>query len=185
MPTPPTSRWLLFFAVLAVLGVAALTIPIVYNLRIQLRPEEVAAARQRWQREAPADYDLKLLVKTTTADGERDDAYDLVVRAGRPRLLGSNGSLLYVDPSLAVVLGTGVLTLPQEDVRLYGIDALFAQMEKDLREDAAGSGRNYATAVFSPVDGHPTRYVHRLHGTRNRIEWLIRLDRIQGERNGP
>jgi hypothetical protein len=185
MPTtrPRPARWLLVFAVLAALGGAAVTIPIVYNLRIQLRPEAVAAAHQQWESAAAAEYDLKLLVKTTTAEGERNDSFVLQVRRGRAVILGGDGTLLYLDPSLAALLGTGMLALPQEDVRLYGIDALFAQMAKDLREDAARGGRNYATAVFSPLDGHPTRYVHRIHRTHDRIEWLIRLDRL--DRSAP
>jgi hypothetical protein len=188
MPTPdrpPKRRWLAIFLILGALGLAAMAIPIIYNLSIQLRPEELAAARERWHREAPKDYDLSLLVKTTTPEAEREDAYRLQVRGGRPVSLGQNGSLLYIDPQLAVILGPEVLSLPSIDLRGYSIDALFAQMEKDLEDNVAAGGKNYTRAVFNPQDGHPSRYIHRVGRTRNQVDWFIRLDRTPAGRSGP
>ena len=51
-----TSVW--FFAVLVALTGLAIGIPYVYNLRQLLKPEDVAAARRRWDESGPADYDL-------------------------------------------------------------------------------------------------------------------------------
>jgi hypothetical protein len=180
---PPSRRWLLFFAVLALLGTAATVIPIVYNLSLQLRPEQLAAARERWRRQAPADYQVKLLEHTTHEGRETEDEYVLEVRDGRVRMLGSNGELLYVDLAAAVLLGPGVAALPPEDLRRYGVEALFDQMEEALRENAA-VGRNYLTAQFDPADGHPLRYVRRIRGTKERVEWFVRLERRSPEK-GP
>ncbi len=170
-------RWVAFFMVLALLGIAAVIIPIVYNLGQQLRPEQLAAARERWRRNAPADYDLKLLIHTTHEGRETEDEYVLVVRGGRPRALGSNKELLYVAPSLAVLLGSCILALPPEDLRRHGVEALFDQMEEALRHDEASGGRNYITAKFDPADGHPQHYVRRIRGTKERVEWFVRLER--------
>ncbi len=178
MNRPHSRRWLAFFAVLAVLGLAALIIPIVYNLSIQLRPEQVAQARALWQRAAPRNYDLDELVLTSHGGDEMDkDRYVILVRDGRTVLIGSNDVLIYVDPSLAAVLGPPVLALPPEDPARYGIEALFAQMEEALQHGVAAGGRDYVTATFDPHDGHPTRYIHRVRGTGEREEWLPRLDR--------
>jgi hypothetical protein len=173
----PSRRWVVFFVVLGLLGIAAMVIPIVYNLGQQLRPEQLAAARERWRRNAPADYDLKLLVHTTHEGRETEDEYLLAVRGGHPRALGSNRELLYIDPSAAVLLGPGPLALPPEDPRRYGVEALFGQMEEALRHDEASGGRNYVTAKFDPDDGHPQRYVRRVRGTKERVEWFVRLER--------
>jgi len=42
--------WLWFFLILLILASVAITIPIVYNLRLQLKPEQLEQARERWQR---------------------------------------------------------------------------------------------------------------------------------------
>ncbi len=181
--SPPSRRWLWFFAVLAVLGIAAMVIPIVYNLSQQLTPEQLAAARQRWREHAPADYHLELLVQTTNREGhEETDEYVMEVRGGRIRLLGDKKykELLHVDPAQAVLLGPAILALPREDLRNYGVEALFNRMEEALRENAAG-GRNYLTAQFDPGDGHPLRYVRRIRGTKERVEWFVILERPAGE----
>jgi hypothetical protein len=179
MPPPPR-RWLLFFAVLALLGAAATVIPIVYNLRLQLRPGQLAAARDLWGRKAPADYRLEILVSTNHEGRETRDEYVLEVRGGRVRLLGSNGEVLYLDPATAVLLGPGVVALPPEDPRRYGVEALFDQMEEALRQNTSSGGRNYLTATFDPADGHPQRYVRRIRGTGERVEWFVRMERRRG-----
>jgi hypothetical protein len=174
---PPRARSVWFFLALAVLGAAALVIPIVYNLGQQLRPGQVADAREKWRRHAPADYDFKLLVRTAHEGGEEEDEWVVAVRGGRVRMVGSNGHILFLDPALAILAGAGFLALPPEDLRRHGVEALFDRMEEALREDAASGRRNYVTAKFDPVDGHPQHYVRRIRGTRERVEWLVRRDR--------
>jgi hypothetical protein len=44
-------------------------------------------------------------------------------------------------------------------------------MESKLRDDVAAGGRNYATAIFDTKDGHPLRYIHRVSGSDERIQW--------------
>jgi hypothetical protein len=177
MSPPSRGSWLWFFAVLAVLGIAAMVIPIVYNLSQQLRPEVLAAARQRWHEHAPADYRLELLVQTTHEGNEEKDEYVLEVRGGRVRMAGSNKELLYLDPSMAVLVGPAILALPPEDLRRHGVEALFDRMEEALKDNAAAGGRNYLTAKFDPIDGHPEHYVCRIRGTKERVEWFVRLER--------
>ena len=60
-------RWVPFFLVLVALGAVAVVVPIVYNLRLQLRPEQLEQARQRWREQGPPDYDLSCERKTTEA----------------------------------------------------------------------------------------------------------------------
>ncbi len=50
-------------------------------------------------------------------------------------------------------------------------------MEEALRHDEASGGRNYITAKFDPADGHPQHYVRRIRGTKERVEWFVRLER--------
>jgi hypothetical protein len=175
----PYSRrsWVLFFLVLSGLGLAALTIPIVYNLSLQLRPGQLAAARQRWRSKAPADYDLKVLERITHGTEEEDNEYFVAVRGGRPVLMGCNGEVLFVDPALAWMLGLAILTVPQEDPRAHDVEGMFDHIEETLKKDVSLGGRNYCTAAFDANDGHPQRFVHRVRGTRERLEWIVRLEK--------
>jgi hypothetical protein len=159
-----------FFLTLGALGAAAVTINFVYNLSLQLRPEQVAQARALWRQNAPADYDLEWLVRTTHGGEDQDDENSLYVRGGRPALLGCNGELLYADPWFPA--------LPRDDPRLRGVEGMFDAMEEALRHDVSVGGRNYCTATFDLRDGHPQHFIHRVRGTRERVEWIVRLRRV-------
>jgi hypothetical protein len=177
-PLPRPRRWVWFFLALVVLGVTAVVVPIVYNLSIQLRPEQLAEARRLWRENAPADYDLEYLVKTTKADGEEETPYRVEVRGGRAVFVAANGEVLGVDAALAAIAGPVLPALSPEEAGRYAVPALFDQIEATLHQDETAGGRHFATARFDPKDGHPYHYVHRVRGTRERVEWNVKLTRI-------
>src|SRR5262245_43962052 len=74
-----TSTW--FFLGLLLLGTIAIVVPIVYNLKQQLTPEQLAEARERWRRHGPDNYDLTCRERRDT--NEEGDLYEVKVRAGR------------------------------------------------------------------------------------------------------
>jgi|SRR5579875_415882 hypothetical protein len=170
-------RWIGFFIILAVLAAIAIVVPLVYNLSIQLRPEQLTEARQRWQEHAPPDYDLEYLVRTTHPNQEEERAYLVQVREGRVVLVVCNSDVIYLDPALAFAAGLSVLALSSENPDQYGVPALFEAIETTLRQDEAAGRRSFATAQFDPKDGHPFHYVHRVRGTKERVEWNIQLIR--------
>jgi hypothetical protein len=173
---PSSSRqWIVLFLILAALGLAAVTIPIVYNLAMQLHPEQVAHARRLWQQHAPSDYDLEMLIRTEHGSSKVDEEFFVAVRGGRALFLGCNGEVFYADPSLALLAGPGLLALPQEDPRPHTVEGLFDSMEETLRQDVSVGGRNYCTASFDEADGHPLHFIHRIRGTHDRVEWFVRL----------
>jgi hypothetical protein len=179
MPTPPRSRrslrWIGFFIVLAVSAAIAVIVPLVYNLTIQLRPEQLVEARRRWQVNIVSNYDLEYLVRTTQSDQGRESAYLVQVRSGQVVLVVCNSDVVYLDPALAVVVGLAVPALSSENPRQFGVPALFDEMEATLRQDESSGHRNFATAQFDPKDGHPFHYVHRVRGTKERVEWNIKF----------
>lgn len=173
---PRPSTW--FFLLLAVLAVAAVVIPIVYNLSLQLRPEELALAKERWREHAPRDYDLEYRFKLDDDPEAAEDRYRVAVRAGRVVLAGCNREVLLLDPRVGSLAGVAVRAVPGEDAHACGVEALFEQIETALRQDETSGRRNYATASFDPADGHPLRFIHRVSGTRQRIEFHVKLKAV-------
>ena len=74
----PNRGWIWYFVILAVLTVVATTVLVVYNLRQQLRPEQLAAARKLWDEKRPADY-----VLTYTKKGNATGTFVVTVRKGK------------------------------------------------------------------------------------------------------
>lgn len=163
--------------ILAVLAGVAISVPLIYNLSIQLRPEQLAEARQRWQQHALPYYDLECLIRTTNDGQQEERAYLVQVRGGRVVLIVDNGEVVYLDASLTGVAGLGVPALSSEDPRRYGVPALFDEIEAALHQDELAGRRNFATAQFDPQDGHPFHYVHRVRSAKERVEWNIKMTR--------
>src|SRR5947209_14393116 len=74
----PSRGWIWYFVIVAALTVLATTILVVYNLRQQLRPEQLAAARPLWEQKRPPDY-----VLTYTKKGGATGTFIVTVRKGK------------------------------------------------------------------------------------------------------
>jgi hypothetical protein len=167
---PPKARsrtWVWFFVFLAAMGAAAVTLPIVYNLSLQLRPEDLAAARAHWQAAGPRDYDLQYQEKITQNGESSESEWNVQVRDGKVTAVTRDGE-----------------GLPAAAYPNFTVDGQLAEIEKGLQLDlAAGARKNYATAAFDLGDGHPTHYVRRVRGTGDRLEWNVNLKKGgEGER---
>lgn len=180
-PPPRRSRlWIGFFLVLGVLAGIAIVVPFVYNLSLQLQPNQLVEARRRWQENRPTDYDLKCLVKRLEGGvAERDQEFLVQVRAGRVVVIVDEGEVVYLDPALAFVAGPAVQGVSSEDPGHYGVAALFDEIETALRQRATEERRYYIKADFDSRDGHPNHYVRRLPRTKERVEWFVKLALIQ------
>ncbi len=146
--------WLWYFLILAGLTVLAVVFLIWYNLSQQLRPEELAAARQRWQAKGLRDYRLTYTIKR--GEGAADSVV-VVVRGGKTVSAAVNGR-----PE------------PAERLHFYGMDRLFDDIERFLDMDKApGKRRTYARARFADADGHLEWYVRRVMEGRERLEITV------------
>jgi hypothetical protein len=171
------ARSLWFFVPLVVLGAVGVVIPIVYNLGLQLKPEQLVGARERWREHGTQDYDLDYMARYDQLP--EPDEIGIRVRGGKVVRVIMNTEVLRFDDAAGLALGLAVRTLPPRDFSGQTVEGMFDQIEKRMREDAASAGRrNYATASFDLRDGHPIRYVHRVSGTKLREEWQIKLTRV-------
>jgi hypothetical protein len=174
MAEPRYRTWVWFFLVLAVLGAIAVVVPIVYNLGLQLTPDQLAQARGRWRAAGPADYDLDYQQKLTARGETEVTVYSVQVRNRRVTAVFCNGELTLLGGSAEAVLGLWPRLLPGPQGAL-DVDGMFDRMEGAVRDDAGSPRRPYVTATFDKHDGHPTRYVHRVRATGERLEWTIKL----------
>jgi len=184
MTAPPSRRprrWIGFFVVLAAMSAGAIVTNLVYNLSIQLRPEQLGEAQRRWQENAAADYDLEYLVEVTSeAEAEPDKReYMVKVREGRVVLVVDSDEVVYLEPSLAALAGPAALGISSAEPSRYGVAALLEQIETALHQDETAGRRNFVTAKFDTKDGHPFHYVRRVRGTKDRVEWNVKLTRVE------
>src|SRR5262249_52339010 len=133
--------WIWYLVIVFALAAVATTTLIVFNLGQQLTPEQLEAARKRWQEKGPRDYELRYTTKIGTEP--TIDRYVVVVRGGQVQSVTLNE----------------VVRVPKAKFSYYGMPALFDQIEQFLEIDRQpGKPRTYARAVFSPEDGHLRGY---------------------------
>jgi hypothetical protein len=189
IPAGDRNLWIYFFAVLAALGVVAVVVPIYYNRSMQLKEEDVIQARKLWEVKGPRDYDLELMRREHRLVSGSDveeiaDEYRVKVRDGRVTSVVSKarGDLL-VDETVGLALGPVIrVEPPPDDLPPLTVEDFFKEIEARIQSDrSSASGRkNYAMASFvMKEDGHPTRYVHRVAGSKQRIEWNAKLTRMK------
>jgi hypothetical protein len=165
MPPPQQSyRWVWYFVVLVLLTVAACTILVWYNLRQQLKKEDLQKAREQWKRHRPLNYDLHY-----TKRGSASGTFAVQVREGKVTSVTLDGQEITQDDK------------PIDPSRYprYDMTALLDDIETFLEEDAEpGRPRTYTVATFDPADGHLVRYVRRVMGTSERIEINAQLKKL-------
>jgi hypothetical protein len=154
-----------YFLALAVLSAAAIIIPIIANLKQQLTPEQLADARARWQQHGPASYDLRYVERIDSE--EVGDEYMVKVRDREIVSLRVNGQLVALE------------TMKPEQRRKYTVPGMFDQIEEHLTEEKDGHRRNFATADFDPATGYPRHYIRRVHGSRSRLEWMVKVTAVK------
>jgi hypothetical protein len=161
--------------VLSALGAAAVTIPLVYNLYQQLTADQVTRSRQRWQTSGPRAYTLDYQQRYTH-DGVLDETvYRVIVRHHQIAAIVCDGRLtLFSGLAPALALGPWPRALPGTSGAL-NIDGMFDHIEDQLAKDRSVPRHPYVTATFDSRDGHPTRYVHRIPGGAERLEWTVKL----------
>src|SRR5262245_20454978 len=99
--------WIHVFVFIGVASVAAAGIMIWYNLSIQLKQEQLDAARQLWQARGPKDYDMTYTRRLN--EETRLDTIKVKVRDGKVRDVLLNGKPLEASPEAA----------PDDDPRVY------------------------------------------------------------------
>jgi hypothetical protein len=171
MPPQRNPAWIWYFAVLAILTVAAISILIWFNLKQQLKPEQLAEAKTLWKKNRPSNYDL-----TYAKKGGAAGTFFVEVRNGKVVSVTLDGREITrddrpLDPSL----------YPR-----YDMGGLLDDLDQFLRLDAEPNRpRTFTIATFDPEDGHLIHYIRRVMGTSERIEITAQLTPLQETRTNP
>ncbi len=146
------NNWKWFFAIVVALSIFVAVSLIWWNLRLQLKPEQLEAARALWDTNGPADY---VLVYTTRKNEETTtDHYVVKVRQKKAYEVIVNG-----------------LPEPTDRLEYQSMDALFNYVERFLELDSEkGKPRTYTRAIFDEKNGAILSYVRRVMGTSERLE---------------
>jgi uncharacterized iron-regulated membrane protein len=162
MSQRPNHGWIWFFAVIIVLAVAAAAITWTYNVQQQLTPEQLAAAQELWAKKGPADYDLRIEKKVSSAasDGEATpEIIEAKIRRGKVLAATLDGRPLEAR------------LLPD-----YDMPSWFGFVEEFLRQDTAPNARRtFRTAFFDPQTGALLNFRRRVSGTHERQEVTIQV----------
>ena len=159
METSKKNRnWLWYFLVLAVLTIIATTTLAIYNLRQQLKPEQLDAAIDLWRAKGPAEYVLVYLAKKTEQSGDMEDHYVVKVKGGKAFEVLVNGLPLAEERQLAY----------------YGMHRLLQDIERFMELDAEpGRPKTFTRGDFNGKNGALLRYVRRVMGSRQRLEITV------------
>jgi hypothetical protein len=142
VPRRKNNAWLWFFAFVTIASVAVAEFMILFNLRLQLTPEKLEAAMERWRTHGPTDY----LMTYTRKIGNSDEADRFVVRVRNKQVVEvrMNGELLRDGRGIVIV---------DERLQYHRMESLFRDIERFLEMDAREGKKNYNVAVFDDQTG--------------------------------
>ena len=180
-PSPPprapiVRRVLLGLAAGLGLGLLAMFVLAVVNrgpVSPHLTPELFEAAKAKWKREQPQDYNIEIQVR-----GSQPATYYVEVRGGVALLALRNGNPLRQMRTFST----------------WSVPGMFATMSRDvdaLELRAAGQGDKFTPdlnlrATFDPHYGYPARYRRLQYQSSVEVEWKVtRFELVPGDKPGP
>lgn len=169
---PPRNNygWIGFFVFLILASVGVTVFMIQFNLRIQLKPEQLEAARALWKEKGPKSYNMIYKKRLGTLD--RDDVFVVKVRKGIVEEVKMN------DVPLKANKEEG----QEHDPRIYhSMDSIFRDIERFMDIDQRPNApKVYVIANFEEKTGYVARYIRRVMGGTDRVELNVMvLEAIQ------
>jgi hypothetical protein len=158
--------WIWFFVFVIAASVALAGFMIWFNLRLQLTPEKLEAARQKWKEHGPKDYAMTI----TTKLGEHVDVYKVKVEGGKVMEVRLNGELLR-NQETDVVYKPGHAKL-----QYYSMERQFVYLEGFLESDAKKNEKNHLIAIFNEKTGALEFFTRSERATRMHVEQKVTLE---------
>jgi hypothetical protein len=166
-PIKKNDGWIYFFVFIIVSSIGVAGFMIWFNLSIQLKPEQLEAARQLWKKNGPKSYNMVYTKRLN--EEEKVDKFVVEVRDEKVTKVLLNGRALAKDAE------------SDSDPRIYhSMDVLLRDVQRFMDIDQKpGAPKVYVTAIFEPDTGALRRYIRRVMGTRLRIEMHVTIEAIE------
>lgn len=165
-PASPPKRnrlWIGYFAFLIVASIGVTIFMIWFNLRIQLKPEQIQAARKLWEEKGPKNYNMIYTRKLGVTDVS--EQFKVKVR---------KGSVIEVKTPDEPLKRPEDAPAEEDPRRLHGMDALLAEMAANMERDRQPEANKvYVVANFDPATGAILRYIRYDMRTKERVELNI------------
>ncbi len=165
-PRKRSNAWIWFFTFLVMASVGVAAFMIWFNMRMQLKPEQLEAAMQRWKEHGPPDY--RLIVTKQVNDNEPEH-FEITVRDHRVIEVRLNGQRLRNEANEPYPPG-------HERLQWYTMRHLLREVEIFLDQDAKAGKKNYNVAIFDEDTGALRKYVRRVMGTQQRVEETVKVE---------
>lgn len=171
-PTPPSRKnyaWIGYFAFLLVASVGVTAFMIWFNYRVQLKPEQLEAARELWKQSGPKSYNMIYTKEIGT--GGRKETFVVKVRNRIVEEVRMNEKPLVANSDGE----------QENDPRIYhSMDNFYRDLMKFMECDQKPDAKKvYVTANFDEKTGAVLRYIRYVMGTPDRVELNITLEAVQ------
>jgi len=172
-PPPPNAKkknylWVGYFAFLLIASVSVTVFMIWFNLRVQLKPEQLEAANEVWKQKGPKNYNM--VYTKQVAKLNSNDKFAVKVRNGNVTEVMMN------DKPLKWKKEDG----QTDDPLLYhSMDSIYRDMQRFMDLDQKDkSKRVYVIANFDNRNGAVIKYIRSVMGTVDRVEYNISLTAV-------
>lgn len=165
------ATWIWFFTFLVIASVSVAGFMIWFNLHIQLKPEQLESAMQRWKEHGPRDYRLIITKKINKNEPEH---FEVTVRDHRVIEVRLNGQRLRNEANEPYPPG-------HERLQWYTMHHLQREIEVLLDRDAKDGKKNFNVADFDNQNGALRLYRRRVMGTDQRVEETVQLEPLPAE----
>jgi hypothetical protein len=159
--------WVCFFVFIILASVGVACFMIWFNNRMQLKPEQLEAARQRWKQDGPGDY--RLTISKRINEQDLVETFVVTVRDRKVIDVRLNGERLRDEDNQPFPPG-------HERLQYYSMEYLMRDIEVFLDQDAKAGVKNYNVAIFDEKTGGLRKYVRRVMGTRQRVEEDVKIE---------
>jgi hypothetical protein len=157
--------WVWYFVFIVIASASLAGFMIAFNLHLQLKPEQLAAAQQQWREQGPADYMMTYTKKLGA--GDHVDAFVVKVRARKVVDVRMNGEPLRDSEGVPIV---------DERLQYHSMDRLLRDIERFLELDAKAGKKYYNMAIFDEQSGALKRYVRSVRETGEHVEEDVRVE---------
>jgi hypothetical protein len=164
-PRKKNRLWVWYFVFIVIASVGLASFMIWFSLRQQLKPEQLAAAQQRWKEQGPSDYLMTYTRKLR--DNEHEDLFIVKVRAKKVVEVRMNGEPLRDAEGVPIV---------DERLQYHSMDRLLRDIERFLELDAKEGKKNFNVAEFDEQTGALQTYVRRVMGTHERVKEVVKVE---------